>query len=80
MTHTCFLLQDELQYGIDWEGPLPIEPEQIVTVPDTPETMRSQVYDILQQRINALGDSDCFGIDIFLEALQIARQTFPDFT
>lgn len=71
---------DEDRYGVDWEGPTPVEAENTVIVPDTPETVREQVYTLLQAHIDPLRDSDCFGMDICLEALQLARQTFPNFT
>ncbi|KAM4521387.1 uncharacterized protein V3H82_002128 [Fundulus diaphanus] len=69
---------DEERYGVDWEGPTPLDTDDTVIVPDTPEVIRRQVSTFLQERIDPLRDSDCFGMDICLEALQLARQTFPD--
>ncbi|XP_041862136.1 uncharacterized protein LOC121653022 [Melanotaenia boesemani] len=71
---------DENRYGVDWQGPTPLETEETVIVPDTPENVRRQVHMLLQERIDPLRDSECFGMDICLEALQLARQTFPEFS
>ncbi|KAK5622690.1 hypothetical protein CRENBAI_026103 [Crenichthys baileyi] len=68
---------DEHQYGVDWEGPTPLDTEDTVVVPDTPEYIRRQDYTLLQERMEPLKDSECFGTDICLEALQLAQHTFP---
>lgn len=73
------LLKFEDHYGIDWDGPTPLDAEETVTVPDTPGIIRTEVNSLLEQRLDPLRDSDCFGMDICLEALQLARHTFPDF-
>uniref|UniRef100_A0A672HNI3 Integrase core domain-containing protein n=1 Tax=Salarias fasciatus TaxID=181472 RepID=A0A672HNI3_SALFA len=64
----------------DPSRPTPLDTEETVIVPDTPENIRTQVHGLLQQRIDPLRDSDCSGMDICLEALQLARQTFPEFS
>uniref|UniRef100_A0A3Q2C8R9 Integrase catalytic domain-containing protein n=1 Tax=Cyprinodon variegatus TaxID=28743 RepID=A0A3Q2C8R9_CYPVA len=65
----------EQVYFMCW--PTPLNREDTVVVPDTPEDVRTQVHMLLQERIDPLRDSDCFGMDICLEALQLARHTLP---
>ncbi|KAL7369622.1 hypothetical protein ABVT39_003981 [Epinephelus coioides] len=65
-------------YGIDWEGPTPVDQEGAVNVPETPDALKNLVYQHLHGRIDPLNNSVCFGVDTLLEAVQLARQRFHE--
>lgn len=62
--------QEEIdEYGIDWDGPLPIEEtEGTVEVPHVLCPLNSLVEEEIRRQINPLRESRCYGIDIYLEA------------
>lgn len=66
-------MQNEIQqYGIDWDGPVSEETdaEVHVEVPLTRNPLHEAQYQELTRVINPLKDSDCYGIDIFVETLE----------
>lgn len=59
-------------YGIDYDGPVPLEYDEEpegVTVPVTNQPCSDERYQELLQLINPLRDSDRYGIDILLDVL-----------
>ncbi|XP_016370031.1 uncharacterized protein LOC107709884 [Sinocyclocheilus rhinocerous] len=62
------------EHSIDWEGPTPVDDDDIIEVPPPPENLHSAVFQFLQGRVDPLGTSTCFGVDIFLEALRVSRE------
>lgn len=62
------------EHSIDWEGPTPVDGDDIIEVPPPPENLHSAVFQFLQGRVDPLGTSSCFGVDIFLEALRVSRE------
>ncbi|MEQ2281999.1 hypothetical protein AMECASPLE_036026 [Ameca splendens] len=65
-------------YGIDWEGPTPVDHEAAVGVPENPKPLQNRVFEHLRERIDPLRPSTCFGMDILVEALESARRIFHD--
>lgn len=55
---------------------MPVDDDGTVEVPAPPETLHSAVFQYLQRRVDPLGNSTCFGIDIYLEALRLSREQF----
>ena len=73
LTKCNFLLQNEIQqYGIDWAGPVSEETdaEVHVEVPLTRNPLNEAQFQELTREIDPLKDSDCYGIDIFVETLE----------
>ena len=69
--------QDELeQYGLDWDGPLP-EPDsdELIEVPSTESALNRQQTQELTEAIDPLRNSDCYGIDIFIETLLLVTSS-----
>uniref|UniRef100_A0A1X7U1E1 Integrase core domain-containing protein n=1 Tax=Amphimedon queenslandica TaxID=400682 RepID=A0A1X7U1E1_AMPQE len=66
------LSEEELvNYGIDWNGPLPSDEEvEIVTVSDTVIPLITDFYDVLHGNVDPLAYSRDYGIDLCLKALQ----------
>lgn len=58
-------------YGIDHDGPVPIEESSEVEVLPPSCPLTSDSLELLQQNIDPLRESDYFGIDIYLEALSL---------
>ena len=54
-------------YGVDWDGPLPLQSG--VTVP-SPEPSLLAVDQALRSHINPLAFSDQLGIDLYVECVQ----------
>ncbi|XP_056620080.1 uncharacterized protein LOC130434140 isoform X2 [Triplophysa dalaica] len=67
------------EHSIDWEGPTPVDSDDIIEVPPPPENLHSAVFQFLQERVDPLGASTCFGIDILLETLRMSREQFDHF-
>lgn len=58
-------------YGVDWDGPLPVERVNMVEV-DTPQCPIQQVMlDLLQQTVNSLQESNVYGIDLYMQAVSL---------
>lgn len=65
-------------FGIDWNGPLPVEEsmdDEGVTVPDTQCPLSSSDFAELQRIIDPLGCSNNHGADIFIETLSFVAQS-----
>lgn len=57
-------------YGIDVDGPVPLEDrDEYVDVPPTVINLGQNFQQQLQVTIDPLRDSDCYGVDIYLEVL-----------
>ena len=63
--------QDEVeQYGLDWDGPLPeSDSDEMIELPLTECPLNLQETQELKQAIDPLRNSDCYGIDIFIQTL-----------
>jgi len=69
--------QDELeQYGLDWDGPLPeSDSDELIEVPSTESPLNRQQTQELTEAIDPLRNSDCYGIDIFIETLLLVTSS-----
>lgn len=56
-------------YGVDSDGPLPCEPDGIVSLPETENHLSDEIYNDLINLIDPLRESNNYGIDIFLDVL-----------
>lgn len=56
-------------YGIDWNGPLPVQTSETVAVPHTMQPMSATDYQELCASVDPLGHSDDHGIDIYTQCL-----------
>ena len=66
------LLQDF--YGVDWDGPIPAEPEsRAVEVPHTSNPLQPDDFTNMKNVIDPLRHSNNFGSDIFLECKQFVH-------
>lgn len=68
-----FKLQTEIQeYEIEWDGPITEETDADVhvAIPVTHNPLDEVQYQSLTRVINPLKNSECYGIDIFLEVLE----------
>ena len=66
-------MQDDFQqYGIDWEGPVPAEDFDIdvIDVPETTCPLSREYVDELTRMVDPLRNSDLYGIDIYLDAIE----------
>lgn len=63
--------QDEIEhYGLDWDGPLPeSDSDETIELPLMANPLNQQQSQDLTQTINPMRNSDCYGIDIFIETL-----------
>lgn len=69
-----------ISYGIDFDGPLPSEEydgetfnEESVEVPEIPCPLSRESYDVFKSQINPLDHSDCYGVDLYLKAVETAH-------
>ena len=67
--------EDNENYGVDWDGPVPnndkdlnIHPDGI-EVPVTYVPINEEDYSVLREQIDPLRDSELYGVDIYLEVL-----------
>ena len=67
---------EEQQFGVDWEGPVPNESNDIyiVNVPDTPLPLNSGTLEELNSVISPLDRSSCYGIDLYERVLIFVAQ------
>ena len=67
---------EEQQFGVDWEGPVPNESNDIyiVNVPDTPLPLNSGTLEELNSVISPLDPSSCYGIDLYERVLIFVAQ------
>ena len=61
-------------YGTDPEGPSPLEEHGSVEVEDIENPLPGELFKEFRQLINPLAESDSFGIDIYLSALEAYRE------
>ncbi len=60
--------------GIDWDGPMPVDGDNIVVVPHTFQPLSDEDYEEMCLCINPLAHSVDNGIDTYLEALRFVRR------
>jgi hypothetical protein len=66
------------RYGTDWEastqdeGRSPLVDSSVI-VPPSSIHLTDEMMEELQSRVNPLGDSDCWGVDLYLDALATLR-------
>ena len=53
------------QYGIDWSGPILIDEDLDVEVPETPVPIPSHQFNVLKSEIDPMCDSEDYGIDLY---------------
>lgn len=63
-------MQERNLYGVDWDGPLPMDDGDSVVVPTTSVPLCEDDMQQLASQINPLAVSYDFGIDLYLECLQ----------
>ena len=64
------------EFGIDWDGPIPLEVEDdAVTVPNTPCPCSEHDLPSIAAlcSLPRVLSSDCHGVDVYLEALNYTR-------
>ena len=60
------LLQEQIgQYGIDWDGPVNTDGDNLVEVPDTSCPLDDDKLQLLRQRIDLTTDDRNYGINTF---------------
>ena len=64
-------MQESNLYGVDWDGPLPMDDGDSVVVPTTSVPLCEDNMQQLASQINPLAVSYDFGIDLYLECLQL---------
>ncbi|XP_073237665.1 uncharacterized protein [Porites lutea] len=62
-------------YGTDVDGPVPLEDhDEYVDVPPTVINLGQNFQQQLQVTIDPLRDSDCYGVDIYLECIRLSNK------
>ena len=67
--------EDNENYGVDWDGPVPNNDEDLnihpdgIEVPVTYVPINEEDYSVLREQIDPLRDSELYGVDIYLEVL-----------
>ena len=65
-------------YGIDWNGPLSVDNDNIVTVPDTECPLFPEQFSILQATIDPLQSCEDFGVQIYIETREFVYTCIND--
>ncbi|XP_070573502.1 uncharacterized protein [Ptychodera flava] len=68
-------VEDIEYYGVDWDSPMPSlrdESDEVV-VPDTTLQLTEEQLGDLCMLVDPLAESECHGVDIYLEALDVVR-------
>jgi len=61
-------------FGVDWDGPSPYDDDDnTVEIPVIEDPISNPDYDLLQQTIDPLANSDSFGIDLFTSTMQFVH-------
>jgi len=61
-------------FGVDWDGPSPYgDDDNTVEIPIIEDPISNQDYNLLQQTIDPLANSDSFGIDLFISTMQFVH-------
>lgn len=76
-TYTLQSPEDLSSYGIDWNGPPPsslwhgeLDDERTpIEVPTVPELLQPEGSQVLAERVDAMGDSDYHGVDLYIQTL-----------
>ena len=64
-----FQVDDDHTFGIDWDGPVgTVDPSNPITVPEADAPLQAAIEARLQQTINPLQPSPCFGLDLYVKA------------
>ena len=58
---------------MDWDGPLPLDEPDRVTVPETDCPLDHQDYLELCESVEVLSPSDNYGINLYLDTLDFVR-------
>ena len=67
--------QDDITlYGIDWNGPIPTTEDDQVEVASTDIPLQEQDYIQLQSTISPLTESECQGVDLYIQTLEFVQQ------
>ena len=66
-----FFLEVDEYYGIDPDGPIPVDSDGHIDVPQSSVHFSERHMEILRGRINPCASSDNFGIDIYEQTLEI---------
>ncbi len=75
VTIMLLLSQDEALYGIDWDGPSPLEDDaESVIVPECPCPLNDDEVDELAALVSPLQASQDYGIDLYQLALHFVTQ------
>ena len=62
-------------HGIDWNGPLPDEEDaEVVCIPSIENPLSNDQYAELCSSISPYGDSDCFGVDLYIKVVEFVCQ------
>ena len=66
------------QYGIDGNGPVPLDglQDQTVVVPETISQLSQADLNALQLHVNPLEFSDCHGTDLYVRAHEFVQDVF----
>ena len=70
--HFCMQADMYSMYGVDWDGPLPLEENDpdTVSIPAISLDLSDDVEQLLVSQVNPLAFSHEFGIDLYLECLR----------
>ena len=65
-------------YGIDWDGPITDTDEaaDLVEVAETLNPLEERDYSELQATISPFLDSDCHGVDLYIQTLEFVYHKF----
>ena len=55
---------------MDWDGPLPVDDDSTVFVPDTLMPLSTTDIEELVSLVNPLANSEQFGIDLYVQSVQ----------
>ena len=65
-----FCLQDQAWYGVDWNGPLPIEPgDSVVDVTPPEVALHPRVFDELCNEIDPLTECGDYGVQLYVNCV-----------
>ena len=65
---------DFTDWGVDWEGPVAApDPEGIVEVPEHPASELDVISRQLSEHIDPISASNCFGLNIVLDAIRLSE-------
>ncbi len=58
-------------YGVDWDGPIPADADEVVVeIPPIPTQLSESELDDLVMNVDPLASSDFMGADIYLTTLE----------